>query len=215
MRPSGPRRREGSRHPPVRGSLKAGGVLCCRRQGVPDRLPQAEGRAEEGGAGGDQAEAEGGAEEDEGGGTPAHTPWPSAARAEKWVFLPAVAGWEQGRKGLRASPTPLAGARGRPGRRVGGWSGRGAAVTCFHPSAAPGVPEDAEREGGGARYVLALDPRQRGGSVRSGRWAPVVRHPWPNALGWAIGAGAAMLAHHPAGSAPHMSPWEAGQLSGW
>ncbi|XP_055663289.1 nucleolar protein 12 isoform X1 [Falco peregrinus] len=36
-------------------------------EGVPDRLPQAEGGAEEGGAGGDQAEAEGGAEEDEGG----------------------------------------------------------------------------------------------------------------------------------------------------
>lgn len=27
-------------------------------------------------------------------------------------------------------------------------------MTCFHSSAAPGVSEDAEREGGGARYVL-------------------------------------------------------------
>lgn len=83
---------------------------------------------------------------------------------------PAVAGWgrdrPRGRRGLRASPAPPAGGRGRPGQRVGGGSGGGAAVTRFPPSAAPGVPEDAEREGGGARYVLG--PRQRGGCGRGG-----------------------------------------------
>lgn len=30
-------------------------------------------------------------------------------------------------------------------------------MTCFPPSAAQGVPEDAEREGGGAGYVLCGD----------------------------------------------------------
>lgn len=78
--------------------------------------------------------------------------------------------------GVFGLPLPrLPGVRGRPGWRVGGWSGRGAAVTCFHPSAAPGVPEDAEREGRGARYVLG--PRRQGGCLRGGRWAPVVRPP--------------------------------------
>lgn len=53
------------RHPPV---AESRAVLCWPRQGVPDRLPQAEGGAEEGGAGGDQTEAEGRAEENERGG---------------------------------------------------------------------------------------------------------------------------------------------------
>lgn len=67
------------RHSPVKVVIKNRGGEClflrCRRQGVPDRLPQAEGGAEEGCAGGDQEEAEGGAEEDEGGGIPTNIPW--------------------------------------------------------------------------------------------------------------------------------------------
>lgn len=43
-------------------------------------------------------------------------------------------------------------------------------MTCLRSSAAPGVPEDAEREGGGARYVLG--PRWGG----SGR-------PWSDSFG--------------------------------
>lgn len=58
MRPGGRRGagKEGGKEGRV---AKSRAVLCCRRQGVPDRLPQAEGGAEEGGAGGDQEEAEG------------------------------------------------------------------------------------------------------------------------------------------------------------
>lgn len=153
-------------------------------QGVPDRLPQAEGGAEEGGAGGDQAEAEGGAEEDEGGGSPTHIS-PPAFLGEGF---PAPrhggpgAGQPGGRGALRAPPAPLAGTRVCPGR-----SGRGAAVTLFHLSAAPRVPEDAEREGGGARYVLA------------GRRVSV-----SDILGWVIGAGARVPTHGPT-SAPRSS----------
>lgn len=87
---------------------------------------------------------------------PTHTPGPLWEKGRPpSPALPSMAGWERGRprgrRGLQASLAPLEGGRDHPGRRAGGWSGRGASVTCFHPSAAPGVPEDAEREGGGAR----------------------------------------------------------------
>lgn len=60
----------------------------------------------------------------------------------------------------------------------------------FPPSAAPGVHEDAEREGGGAGYVQGP-----GGGAGAGR-------PWSGTFGRVSGAGAGMLAHRLTRSGP-------------